>query len=614
MPFPARCCRRSLSGLLALFSLLLVLITGLLPTSLAAVSPAPIGLPAATAAHPIRKVPGPSPLQTIDNFLELTAWAEAELRAALKQGMEEPGPFFSQAIQAQVDRAVDQLQQATQALDLSQIPKALRPMTGVGSMLQLRSLLRYDLSQSPGLAIPDQAESKRDHLQTWTLPDTPISLQAISPALARNGEACRQCSAGDFLFSSETLAQVPDDFDSVFAGDPVLRRKYGADLYTFWALLPGGAIPPKWFFRLDQPTRRLLLTPLWGQSLLQWLLLLPISLALVALLIWWLVKLRGWRQPADRVQGLWPHLLRVLAVLPLLVLLAFWQWYAIDWINLIGAREQAVLVGGRLFSGLLLALLAYLTAEATGQVITVVRRRQSDGAVLLERRKGSGQILTLTRIAGVGAALVVVVATGQDLGLTSLTLLGLASVPALAISLGTQQLIRDISDGFSLLLDGQIKPGDRCTIGTPKSGEIRGRLLSLGMRSMRIEQEDGSELSIPNSQVASSVVINHRFRTSQLLKLSLPITANEGQQVLILLSQARAILESTPELMEGRAELESDPSGWHLKLSGRWRPGSSSDELAQARETLHLQLMGLMQQDPESQAVLRSGVEPLPSR
>lgn len=114
--------------------------------------------------------------------------------------------------------------------------------------------------------------------------------------------------------------------------------------------------------------------------------------------------------------------------------------------------------------------------------------------------------MTMARIAGLVAALVVVIHTGRELGFTSLTLLALSSVPALAISLGTQQLIHDIADGFSLFLDGQIKPGSSCVIGTPKSGEIKGQVLSLGMRSLRLELEDGSTISIPNSQVASSMV------------------------------------------------------------------------------------------------------------
>jgi len=64
-------------------------------------------------------------------------------------------------------------------------------MTGVGTMLQLRSVLRYDLAHSPGLVLPDQAQVSAQHLQTWTLPDTPITLQAFTPAQVLAGTACR---------------------------------------------------------------------------------------------------------------------------------------------------------------------------------------------------------------------------------------------------------------------------------------------------------------------------------------------------------------------------------------------------------------------------------------
>jgi len=67
----------------------------------------------------------------------------------------------------------------------------------------------------------------------------------------------------------------------------------------------------------------------------------------------------------------------------------------------------------------------------------------------------------------------------------------------LAISLGTQQLIRDISDGFSLFLDGQLKVADNCTIGTLKSGKIDGAVLSMGMRSICLRLINGSQLSCP---------------------------------------------------------------------------------------------------------------------
>lgn len=540
----------------------------------------------------LRKVPGPSPAQTIGHFLRLTDGAETVIRQAVRQGLAEPGPFFSPSVHRAVDGAVDTMLEATEVLDFSQVPIALRPMTGVGTMLMMRSLLRYDLDHSPALQIPDEAAIRRDHLQRWTIPETPITLQAISDRDAHAGQACRRCSAGDFLFSADTLAQVPEDFARVFGQDPKLRRRYGADLYTYWAQVPGGALPPKPFLQLPLATRRFLLLTLAGQSLLQWLLLVPVTLAGLALLAWWLWHLRHWRQGGGDLDGVWPHLLRVVAVLPPLLLVSLWKAFAIDWINLIGPREMAVLVGSRVVTALLWGLLIYLLAEAIGQVLTVQRHVAASGEIQIKRRKGAGQILTLARAAGVLGVLALGIQTGQALGLTSLTLLAVSSVPALAISLGTQQLIRDIADGFSLWLDGQIKPGDRCTIGS-RSGGTQGRIRSLGMRSVRLEEDDGTVLSIPNSQVASSVLANHRFRSGQPLSLSLGLADLQPTAVAERLETVRRVLAGHPELGDAKVRLESAEAGWRITLSGRWPAELDAAAVQAAHERLMLELLPL---------------------
>ncbi|MFN7900301.1 MAG: mechanosensitive ion channel family protein [Synechococcaceae cyanobacterium] len=558
-------------------------------------SPLQGAIPVANSAAglPLRKVAGPAPAVTIQRFQALTSQAETMIRTAVRRGLAEPGPFFSDAVRQRVDSAVTLLQQATQALDLSQVPVALRPMTGVGTMLMLRSLLAYNFSQSPNLAIPAASAVKSEKLTSWTIPDTTITLTALTPAQVNGGQACAHCSAGDFVFSSSTLARVPDDFEQVFEGKNDLQRRFGADLYFYWAMMPGGALPPKLFLVQPIELRRFLLAPIAGQSLLQWILLIPVTILMLAVMVWWIWNLRIWKRNQGTLQGVGPQLLGLLAVLPLLLLVWAWQWYAIAWINLIGPREAAVLVLARLGEGLLMAALAYLGAETLGQLLSRQRRAHPDGAITLERRKGSGQILTVARIVGVISSLLVIVGTGQDLGLTSITLLGLASVPALAISLGTQQLIRDISDGFSLLLDGQIQLGDRCTIGTAQSSLISGQIVSMGMRSMRIQQEDGSMLSIPNSQVASSVVTNHRFGTVSPLKLSLPIATEALPQVQALLERAQQLLTNCTELSDAAADIEAGDAGWNLRLQGRWDSTLPKADLNAAKQRLHLQLIAL---------------------
>ena len=543
------------------------------------------------------KVPGPSPALTVDRFLERTLWAEDTTRKAVARGLAEPGWFFSDAVNEQANDAINALQQATQSLDLSEVPKALRSMSGVGTVLMLQSLLRYELSRDASLIIPDAEQVRRDGLTSWTIPDSTITLTAISPAQARSGKVCSGCGAGDFLFSAETVAQVPDLFQELFSMDDRRKMRYGANLYAYWALLPGDGLPPKLFLSLPVAMRRALLFEISGQSLLQWLLLIPVTLGVLVAMVWWVTRLHRWQRRRGALVGALPQILGLGMLLPLLLLVWFWQWYAIEWINLIGPREAAALVIVRLAEGLLQALLAYLVAETIGQLMTLRRERDGANVSRLERRKGSGQILTVARLAGVLASLAVLIQTAQDLGLTSLTLIGLASVPALAISLGTQQLIRDIADGFSLLFDGQLQAGDPCTVATSKSGVIKGQIASLGMRSTRIRQEDGAMLSVPNSQVAGSVVTNFRFQDADLLQLSLPIALELLPRMPMLLEQARQLLADCPELGGASADLEATDAGWNLLLRGRWDRNLAKDELSAAKQRLYLQLIQLTHLD-----------------
>ena len=182
----------------------------------------------------------------------------------------------------------------------------------------------------------------------------------------------------------------------------------------------------------------------------------------------------------------------------------------------------------------------------------------------------------------------------RSLGLTSVTILALSSVPALAISLGTQQLIRDISDGFSLFLDGQLKVGDQCTIGTPKSGKIDGTVVSMGMRSLSLLLKNGSQLSMPNSQVAESVVTNHSLRSAEPLELRLSLPKLETQALADLQSRAQALLTATKDLANAETHLDPGDGGWWLLVQGRWSPQLASADLPHRRDGLFLHLHRLV--------------------
>jgi MscS family membrane protein len=466
-------------------------------------------------------------------------------------------------------------------------------------MVMLRSLLLYDLAHHPVLVLPGPGEVASQKLKSWTIPESPITLALNQPAMGSKESAaalpCQQCSEQDFLFSPRTVAQVDADFSRLFAEDPALRHRFGGDLYVTWSLLPGGALPPKWILRLPASWKHWLVNqPFGGQSLIQWLILVPSSAMALALGLWPLLHMRHqFRRSLDHL-GRRPYWQRVGLLLPLLPLLSLWRWFCIDWVNLTGDRALVVLVTARVLNVAVAMPFVYLFAEAVGQSMIRKRQRSADGTVVLVRRKGAGQLLTIIRVIGLTAAVTVLVQGARSLGLTSVTILALSSVPALAISLGTQQLIRDISDGFSLFLDGQLKVGDQCTIGTPKSGKIDGTVVSMGMRSLSLRLKNGSQLSMPNSQVAESVVTNHSLRSAEPLELRLSLPKLETQALADLQSRAQALLTATKDLASAEAHLDPGDGGWWLLVQGRWSPQLASADLPHRRDGLFLHLHRLV--------------------
>lgn len=541
-------------------------------------------------SHPLKPIPGFSPRQTLLNFLAATDEAESLIHAAIRDGMAEPGLQFSAPVRERIARASTLLNRATETLDLSQEPKALRADIAVGIVLRLKPLLNYELAQQPQNMPPGIEEVRRQGLRRWTLPETNITL--AQPALNQSAKdlQCQECTPDSFLFSPRTVAAVAPDFERIFRANPALRRQFGNNFYIYWAYNPGGLVPPKLYLLLPETVRRVLDTPLLGQSYIQWLLLLSVTLGIGGMAVWLVLGAKAYlaRTSARRRPLRYWWLTARLLPVPLLA----WAWgdISITWINLTGVNELAVVVVQTLFVYTSGAAIAYLLFESLGQQLALRRSRTAAGTLVWTRRKGAGQMLTILRLGGVMAAATVMVAGGQALGLTSVTLLAVSSVPALAISLGTQQLIRDIAEGFSLLLDGQVRVGDKVSIGTPKSGQIDGVVESIGMRSVTLRLKNGSLLSLPNSQIASSVITNHSQRTRNRFELRLKLSEQRAAQLEESLTQARATVSTCEGVLNSEVHLDQREGDWFLVVGGEWSDDLSSSEIARRRDSLFLRL------------------------
>ena len=85
----------------------------------------------------------------------------------------------------------------------------------------------------------------------------------------------------------------------------------------------------------------------------------------------------------------------------------------------------------------------------------------------------------------------------QQLGINITALLASAGVLGLAISFGSQNLVRDIISGIFIIIEKRFVIGDKVMI----SG-IKGEVTSMTLRMTEIKAEDGTSHTIPNGNIA----------------------------------------------------------------------------------------------------------------
>ncbi|MDW8106491.1 MAG: mechanosensitive ion channel family protein [Armatimonadota bacterium] len=154
-------------------------------------------------------------------------------------------------------------------------------------------------------------------------------------------------------------------------------------------------------------------------------------------------------------------------------------------------------------------------------------------------------------------------ALGVNLG----PVLATAGVTGLAISFGAQQLVRDVINGFFILVEDQFAVGEEVTI-----DGIHGVVETMGMRITRLRDDEGRLITLANSSITR--VINHS-RGQATLTLDVCIAGEYG------LARARQWLTDaccefhhpalqTPLEVSGPTAL--DPARYVFRLRGKVAP------------------------------------------
>src|SRR5207244_12006129 len=112
----------------------------------------------------------------------------------------------------------------------------------------------------------------------------------------------------------------------------------------------------------------------------------------------------------------------------------------------------------------------------------------------------------------VGMFVIIFVACLEILSLLGINLgplLASAGIAGLAIGFGAQTLVKDVINGFFILLENQYDIGDNIRV-----AGVKGTVEAMNMRSTVLRDEDGTVHIIPNSEI--NIVSNATRDWSQL--------------------------------------------------------------------------------------------------
>ena len=208
---------------------------------------------------------------------------------------------------------------------------------------------------------------------------------------------------------------------------------------------------------------------------------------------------------------------------------------------------------------------------------------------------GTGSVILLGQrmlkvVVVVFAGLAVLGALGFNLT-TALAGLGIGG---LAIGFGAQKTIENLFGGISLLGDEVIRVGDACNF----NGRI-GTVQDISLRSTRIRTVERTELSIPNGVLATMNIENYSRRDKFLFNPTLGLLPETTpDQLRFVLSQARRMLYRHPKLEtpSARIRLAALHQGWPALDVFGYILTRDDAEFAAIREDILLQLMVIVQE------------------
>lgn len=420
-------------------------------------------------------------------------------------------------------RADENFSEVVRCLDLSKTPPSLVGAVGHETVILLKEI--FDRIELPPFdQIPDADEVQEEGLTRWTIPFTEIKIVKV-----QKGER-----EGDFLFSAGTVARAKTFFKTV----QHLPYKPGAsiDAYEDYLYGAGPMIPQSLFQHFPE----WLMEPFLEQAAWQWIgLLLSIGIgSLIVLTVFYWTRSRYKTEQETLLNRLCRKLLGPLV---LMIMIQIGGEFVSEQINITGTVNVVCET-----------VLSVIFVLAAGWSITIFLNGLTDALISPHRKRKNDIDPNVVRVLSrliLFALLIILFGFAADyLGLPVSAAFASAGIVGIAVAFAARETLSNIIGGISIIFDRPFKSGDFIVL---ESGE-RGEVLEVGPWSTRILTLDDILISIPNSVITNTKIINEsephpRFRIRIPVGVSYGTKTDHVEKVLLRLAKNNPLVTSNPE-------------------------------------------------------------------
>jgi len=175
-----------------------------------------------------------------------------------------------------------------------------------------------------------------------------------------------------------------------------------------------------------------------------------------------------------------------------------------------------------------------------------------------------------------------------ELGFTITPIAAVAGLASLAFGFGAQHLVRDIINGFFMIIEDQFFVGE-----TVRIGNVVGRVEHLTLRRTVIRDTQGAVVTIPNGEIAQVANLSRDWGQVFVdVALSMEASTEAANAALERVSaELRTDAAWSPVLVDGPRVLGIEtfgPGGTTLRLQLRTIPGRQDDAARELRRRIQI--------------------------